>query len=89
MCEAGSGWAARTPVGKERQVGRPGSFPKELQGLTVGEAGCRLGGHQEEKEEKDVRCWLVCFHQLFDSDIIEKKGSTTQELQSYRDDHLC
>lgn len=42
VCETGPGRAARTPVCKQRQVGGPGSFPKQLQGLPVGKAGCGL-----------------------------------------------
>lgn len=57
MCQAGSGWAARRPICKKREVGRPGSFPKQLQGLTVGEAGGRLV--EGEKEEKAARRRLL------------------------------
>lgn len=68
VCQTGSGRAARTPIRIKRQVGRPGSFPKQLQGLTVGKAGCRLVAARREGK-MPVRS----VNQLFDSDVMERR----------------
>lgn len=59
VCQAGSGRAARSPICKKRQVGRPGSFAKQLQGLTVGKAGGRLVAVEEKRKKKAARRRLV------------------------------